>query len=77
MNRNDEIMDEISDCLLDNKPLPKGYTVNVVSCEHTQYGWFGGFKTIYILLLHQTVMCVMTRLNCSIKSHWANILLLQ
>lgn len=57
MNRNDEIMDEISDCLLDNKPLPKGYTVNVVSCEHTQYGWFGGFKTIYIVTAPNGDVC--------------------
>lgn len=57
MNCNNEIMDEISDCLLDNKPLPEGYTVNILSCEYTHYGWFDGFETKYIVTAPNGDVC--------------------
>ena len=57
LKRNSEIMDEISDCLLDNSNLPKGYSVEILSSVKSSYGWFGGYNTEYVVTASDGQVC--------------------
>jgi hypothetical protein len=57
LKRNSEIMDEISDCLLDNSNLPEKYSVEILSSVKSSYGWFGGYSTEYVVTAPDGQVC--------------------